>query len=138
MPTFRMNPTSSFPYKILVADSHSLHRQALVASLSQEGYEVKEASSDENAWQVAQEFLPHLVLTSLNASSTTGLELVLKIRKHPFLRKSYVFVLSNQPEEEAEARAFDSGADEFLFLPVRFMPLLSRIRALQKKYGLGT
>jgi DNA-binding response OmpR family regulator len=120
-------------FNILIAHQQASFRQELAHLLSQEGYAVRQAGNSETAWHEALHYLPHLVIADRDITSLDGNSFLRQVRQHSVLRRSYIFVISTTDEEEAEALAFCSGADEYLLEPIRLQPLMSRIRALQKK-----
>jgi DNA-binding response OmpR family regulator len=119
-------------FRILVAGTDSYRREQLVHLLAREGSPVWQADA-EAAWPVAQEHLPHLVIAYQAPPEMDGVSFTSRIRQHPLLGSSYVFLVSEHEEEETEALAFITGADEYLVEPLRPRPLLSRIDALRRK-----
>lgn len=73
---------------------------------------------------------PDLVLLDLKLPRFSGFEVLQWLRAQPGLRRLPVVVLTGSREPSDVNRAFDLGANSYLFKPVGFDGLLEIVRAL--------
>lgn len=100
--------------KILVVEDEHLLRRLLVQSLKEANFEVIEAMDGEEGLVKAKEEKPDLILLDLILPGISGYEVLLRMKKDPFLEKIPVIVLSNLGQEEEIERAKRLGAKDFL------------------------
>ncbi|MBX3363264.1 MAG: response regulator [Phycisphaeraceae bacterium] len=71
------------PYCILIADDEAPISHLLRERLLHAGYDVLVAQDGEEAWELAQERTPDLVITDLQMPFMSGLDLAHVLREHP-------------------------------------------------------
>jgi two-component system, OmpR family, alkaline phosphatase synthesis response regulator PhoP len=128
-----MAKSAVLPLKILLADADASFRQELYELLSREAYQVRLAGDGISGWELAQEWLPDLLLICMSLPGKDAISLTLQVREHPKLQQAYIFILSEHTEEYVQVSAYGSGADFFLPKPVKYRALLRRINLLQKR-----
>lgn len=79
---------------ILVADDEAHISQVVSTRLRRAGYEVVVASDGEEAFELALEHAPDLVVTDLQMPYMNGLELALKLRCHAATANTPVIMLT--------------------------------------------
>lgn len=119
-------PRPSRGPSVLVVDDHRFSREYTVAALRESAGTVKQASTAEEALRMALRHLPDLIVTDLELSGRSGLDLVRLIRRRwpagrPVPR---VVVLSAERPTAAQLRGV--GAEQCLVKPVE----AERLRAL--------
>ncbi len=80
--------------KILVVDDELMIREIAKKLLTCAGYEVLEASDGEQALALARKEQPVLIVLDLVMPEMNGSEFVLEIRKHPWVWKTPILVMS--------------------------------------------
>lgn len=117
---------------ILVVDDDDAMRTLLKSAIMQWGFQVKEASDGEQAWQIMQEPTPpRLLILDWRMPKMDGITLCKLIREkinfHP-----YIIFLTQVSGSTNIFKGFDAGADEFLLKPINFIELRARVYAGEK------
>jgi signal transduction histidine kinase len=98
--------------------------------LRQAGYDVREASSGEQALQLARES-PQLIILDVGLPDLDGLEVCRRLKRDP--RTGAIPVLQTSATHvsaERKVEGLDSGADGYLVQPVEPAELVATVRAL--------
>jgi two-component system alkaline phosphatase synthesis response regulator PhoP len=115
--------------KILVVDDERDIIEILKYNLEREGYEVKTASSGQQAVEKATKFQPDLILLDIMMPEMDGVEACRILRSKPEFKNTYILFLTARAEEYSEVAAFDVGADDYITKPIKPRALISRINA---------
>jgi sigma-B regulation protein RsbU (phosphoserine phosphatase) len=125
-------PHEALPAKgrrILVVDDSRLQRKITSTMLRRWGFEVLEAASGKDALEIAQDYMPDLIISDWMMPGMTGLELCQEIRQKSKDRYCYFILVTSKSEKAEVARGLDIGADDFLSKPVNASELQARIAA---------
>jgi type IV pilus assembly protein PilB len=114
--------------RILVVDDDPALREILRDTLEGERYEVAEAGDGNEALASIFRDRPDLIVTDLKMPALDGLELLRKLRRDLATCQIPVIFLTGVEDLDAEAKALDLGADDYLNKPPERARLLSRIR----------
>jgi PAS domain S-box-containing protein len=118
---------------ILVVDDDETVRELFVTCLRQEGYEVEEAATGEQGWQLAQAHHPDLVLLDVRLPDISGMEICRKIKNDPALKDVFVVLCSGEATSvEHKVDGLHTGADEYLTKPFGVNELLARVQTLMR------
>lgn len=120
-------------YKILIVDDDVSIREMLQYNLEKEGYQVSTASDGIQALEMAQRFLPDLVLLDIMMPGQDGVETCRQLKAFSELKNTYVMMLTARSEEFTEVSAFNVGADDFIVKPIKPRALHSRIEAVIRR-----
>ena len=115
--------------KILVIEDEENIREAVVYSLSQEGFDVYSANDGEEGLNKAKSLSPDLVLLDVMLPKLDGFEVCRMIRKELDLP---VFMLSAKGEEIDRVVGLELGADDYITKPFSMRELVVRIRNMLK------
>ena len=74
--------------------------------------------------------LPTVVLLDLKLPKINGLEVLERIRSHPFTRRLPVVILTSSKEEQDIIRGYDLGANSYIRKPVDFEQFTHAIKEL--------
>jgi DNA-binding response OmpR family regulator len=126
---------------VLVADDEPTMLELVAGHLrsSQPRMEVIEASDGDEAWRLAQERLPDLVVLDVMMPGMSGWEVCRKIRQDAALAHTGVLMLTGIGENLNEATSPLFGADEYIDKPFDFERLDEKIvtvlrrRAVQRE-----
>ncbi len=110
---------------ILVIEDEPPIRRFLRASLSNEGYQVVEASGGEEGLRLAVGQPPDLVILDLGLPDIDGREVLRRLREWLTVP---IIVLTARDEERQKIELLDSGADDYVTKPFGMGELLARIR----------
>jgi CheY-like chemotaxis protein len=100
----------------------------LASHLRSSGYSVLEASDGDQAWELAHEHLPHLVILDVMMPGMSGWEVCRKIREAVSLAHTGVIMLTGIGESLNEMTSPLYGADAYVDKPFEFAILDTRIK----------
>ena len=121
--------------KILIVEDEEGLREALVRTLTGEGYLADGAADGEEGYQLICSGLYDLVLLDIMLPVYDGLEVLRRIRKQGF--QVPVIMLTARSTLEDKVGGMDLGADDYLTKPFAMPELLARIRMVTRR-GAGT
>ncbi|WP_420582897.1 response regulator transcription factor [Reichenbachiella sp.] len=119
--------------KILVVDDEIDILDLLKYNLEKEGYQVEVADNGIKGVEVAQAFVPDLILLDIMMPGQDGVETCRQLREVKSLANTFILFLTARVEEYSEIAAFDSGADDYLTKPIKPRALMSRINAIFRR-----
>ena len=105
------------PTVILIAEDDDDNREGYVEYLSFLGYRVEQAPDGDQAWALAQEVSPDVLLLDLALPGTDGWEVARRVRADPRTRNILVIALSACVFPGDVQRAKTAGCDLFLDKP---------------------
>ncbi len=117
--------------RILVVEDDVAMARAVERGLEAEGYAVDVASDGLEGEWLAQENSYDALVLDVMLPRLTGDELCARLRKAGNWVPILMLTARSGPEEEA--RALDSGADDFLAKPFSYLVLVARLRALVRR-----
>lgn len=118
--------------KMLVIDDDQGIREALTVSFTTEweACEVIAAEEGTTGLRVFDEHQPEIVILDIGLPGMNGLEVLERIRQHSGVP---VVMLSARDGEEDIVRALELGADDYVTKPFRYLELMARIKAVQRR-----
>lgn len=115
--------------KILLIDDDPDILELLEYNLSREGFLTKTAENGKIGIQVAEEFMPDMILMDVMMPIMDGIEAGRIIKQNKNLKNIYLIYLTARTEEFSEVAAFEIGANDYITKPVKPRALISRIKA---------
>lgn len=122
-------------YTILLVDDEPDILEFIGYNLKKEGYKVLTASNGEEGLKTAKKAEPHLILLDVMMPGMDGIETCDQIRKAPELEETLVAFLTARGEDYSQVAGFDAGADDYITKPIKPKVLISRMKALLRRYG---
>jgi CheY-like chemotaxis protein len=116
---------------VLVVDDQPANIRLLEAILVPRGYEVRTASSGEEALKILAEQDLDLVLLDIVMPGMDGYEVCRRIRERPETAFLPVVMVTASGDEQ-KVKALESGADDFLTKPINQSELLARVASLAR------
>jgi two-component system, OmpR family, KDP operon response regulator KdpE len=116
---------------ILVVDDEPQIRRVLRSTLSFRGYTIIEASTGEEALELASKHKPDLILLDVNLPGMSGIETCREIRRSTDVP---IIMLTVRSAERDKVVALDAGADDYVTKPFGIEELLARIRASLRRH----
>ena len=113
---------------VLIADDEPSTVAMLASHLRSGGYAVLEASDGDEAWELAHEHLPHLVILDVMMPGMSGWEVCRKIREAVSLAHTGVIMLTGIGESLNEMTSPLYGADAHIDKPFEFAVLDEKIQ----------
>lgn len=121
-------------YRILLVDDEKDILEFLSYNLKKEGYEVVTARNGSDAIKIAKSEKPHLIILDVMMPKMDGIETCTEIKAIPELHNTIVIFLTARGEDYSQIAGFDAGADDYITKPVKPKVLISRIKALLRRY----
>jgi DNA-binding response OmpR family regulator len=121
---------------VLVADDEPSTLALVAGHLRARGYKVLEATDGDEAWALAHEHLPHLVVLDVMMPGMSGWEVCRKIREAVSLAHAGVVMLTGIGENLNEMTSPLYGADAYVDKPFEFSVLDAKIEeTLRRRRG---
>jgi len=124
-------------FKILLVDDEPDILEFVGYNLRKEGFHVESANNGSQAIQKAQSFNPHLIILDVMMPGMDGIETCEEIRQIPSLKDALVVFLTARGEDYSQIAGFEAGADDYITKPIKPKVLISRVKALLKRYNSG-
>jgi len=122
-------------FRILVVDDELDILEFLSYNLKKEGFNVYTANNGKKALKLAREISPHLILLDVMMPEMDGIETCEKLREIPGISQSLIAFLTARAEDYSQVAGFEAGGDDYISKPIRPKVLVSRIKALLRRYG---
>ena len=122
-------------HRILVVDDEERIRSLVGSYLREEGYEVNEASTGEDAVARVKRHFPDLVLLDVRLPGIDGFEVLREIRR---ISDVYVIMLTARIEETDKLIGLEVGADDYITKPFSPRELVARVKAVLRRGRQGS
>ncbi|MGY2005040.1 response regulator [Blastococcus sp. SYSU DS1024] len=116
--------------RILVVEDDDSIRTALRWALEDEGYDVAEAASGEDAVGMVGIAAPDMMIVDLMLGSMDGLAVIREVRRAHDLP---VVVVSARADTKDIVEALEAGADDYVTKPFQIKEITARLRALRRR-----
>ena len=120
---------------ILIVDDERDILDLIEYNLRKEGFDVITAEDGEESIRLAKMHHPDLVLLDIMMPKMDGIEVVDQLRQNPDTKDVPVIFLTAPSDEKTEVKGLDRGADDFLTKPISTTKLVSRIKAVMRRYA---
>lgn len=120
--------------KILLVDDEPDILEFLSYNIKKEGYEVHTASNGKDAIELAATVVPHLILLDVMMPEMDGIETCEELRRNTDLQSTIIAFLTARGEDYSQIAGFEAGGDDYITKPIKPKVLVSRIKALLKRY----
>ena len=119
----------------LLEDDDSI-RKLIDYTLKSQQFECKSFALPSEFWKsiVAESELPELILLDLMLPQDDGINILKKLRSTPLTSHIPVIILTAKDTEFDVVTGLDSGADDYITKPFGMMMLISRIKAVLRRY----
>ena len=126
---------SAVALRLLVVEDDDHIRTALRWALEDEGYDVAEAVSGEEAIAAVAVAAPDLMVVDLMLGSTDGFAVIREVRREHALP---IIVVSARADTHDIVAALEAGADDYVTKPFEVKEITARLRALRRRAGSAT
>lgn len=117
----------------LVEDDDNI-RKLVCYALSKEGFEVQGYAFPKEFWQGMDSGLPELILLDIMLPEEDGLSILNKLKKSARTEQIPVIMLTAKGSEFDKVTGLDMGADDYVTKPFGTMELISRVRAVLRRF----
>lgn len=109
-------------------------RKLINYSLKSQGFEVQDFALPSAFWSALQTKNPDLILLDIMLPEEDGISILKKLRSNPKTSTIPVIMLTAKDSEYDVVTGLDSGADDYVTKPFGMMALVSRIKAVLRRY----
>ena len=120
--------------KILLVDDEPDVLEIVGYNLSAEGYKIITAKNGADGLKKAKKERPHLIILDVMMPEMDGIEACERIRKVPELSDTIITFLTARGEDYSQVAGFDAGADDYITKPIKPKVLVSKVKALLRRY----
>lgn len=117
--------------RILIVDDNAEIREVVTILLEGEGFVTEEACDGQSALEKTRENSYDLILLDVMMPGLNGYQTCVEIRRHT---NAPILFLSARGQVEDKTMGFLSGGDDYLPKPFSYQELLSRVKALVRRY----
>ncbi len=122
-------------YRILLVDDEKDILEFLSYNIKKEGFSVETASDGISGLEKVKSFSPHLILLDVMMPNMDGIETCETIRNIPEYSDILIAFLTARGEDYSQIAGFDAGGDDYITKPIKPKLLVSKIKALLKRYN---
>ena len=119
---------------IWCVESDAAIRNMAVYTLKSAGFEAEGYSCADSFWAALQNKKPELVLMDTLLPGVDGVEMIKRIRTSGVAGSMPIIMSTKSANEIDVIRCLDSGADDCLGKPFGMMEMLSRVKAVLRRY----
>ena len=116
--------------RILIADDEPNIVVSLEFLMKQMGYEVRVASTGEDAFAAVREFLPNLILLDVMMPRMSGYDLCQRVRENPDWQGIKIVMLSAKGRDVEVTKGMAVGADAYVTKPFSTKDLIAKVQEL--------
>ena len=120
--------------KILLVDDEPDILEIVGYNLSSEGYKIITAKNGVEGVKKAKKEKPQLIILDVMMPEMDGIEACERIRKIPELNDVVITFLTARGEDYSQVAGFDAGADDYITKPIKPKVLVSKVKALLRRY----
>ena len=121
--------------KILIVDDDAHIRELVKVFLTNEGFDIAEASDGVDALKKLEGLKADLVILDVMMPNMDGWELCRRLRE---VYDIPVLMLTAKGETSQRLKGFQLGTDDYLVKPFEPLELVARVKALLKRYRIAT
>ncbi len=121
--------------KILLVDDEPDILEFMEYNLKKENYEVHKAANGKEAITKAKKVKPDLIILDIMMPEMDGIETCRALREIPDFKNTMIAFLTARNEDYSQIAGFDVGADDYITKPIKPKVLISRIKALFRRYN---
>lgn len=109
-------------------------RKLVCYALTKEGFEVEGFEHPKDFWISVNQTAPNLILLDIMLPDEDGLSILGKLRNNDAYKNIPVIMLTARDSEYDKVTGLDAGADDYVAKPFGMTELISRIRAVLRRY----
>jgi len=119
-------------HRVLVVDDDELARATTCRLLERSGLqcEVRTAENGAQAYTMAPDFRPHLIILDLQMPGLDGADLCLLLKRSGRLAHGKILIITGDPSNPRLAKAIEAGASGWLSKPIQRQPFLRKVEQL--------
>lgn len=103
-------------------------------ALNKEGYEIKGFSAPGEFWEALNETVPQLIMLDIMLPEEDGLSILSKLQEDERYKDIPVIIITAKDSEYDKVTGLDMGADDYISKPFGMTELISRVRAVLRRF----
>lgn len=119
--------------RVLIADDEPHQLELISFNLQQAGFSVTTAKDGQQAFDLAEELLPDIIILDWMMPHMSGIEVCRALRGMSETKMIPVIMLSARGEEGDRTLGLDIGADDYMTKPFSPKELVARVRAVLRR-----
>lgn len=119
---------------IFILEDDDSIRKLINYSIKSQGFEVQDFPLPSLFWQALETQTPDLLLLDIMLPEEDGISILKKLRSNPKTSTIPVIMLTAKDSEYDIVTGLDAGADDYVTKPFGMMALVSRIKAVLRRY----
>lgn len=120
---------------IYCLDDDKSSRELIAYGAENCGMKCRSFANSDSFFQGITEHIPGIILLDIQLENEDGLSVLKQLRADPLTALIPVIVISAKAEEYDKVMALDSGADDYVTKPFGILELISRIRAVLRRFS---
>ena len=113
---------------ILIVEDNELNMKLFHDLLEVQGYRILQTGNGNEAFQLALQHKPDLILMAIQLPEKSGLEVTREIKAEPTLRSIPVIAVTAFAMKDDEARIRAAGCDDYLAKPISVTGFLEKVK----------
>lgn len=109
-------------------------RKLVCYALSKEGYSMADFAGSDEFWEKIKNDVPELVLLDIMLPKEDGLSILSKLRKKEETKDIPIIMLTAKDSEFDKVTGLDLGADDYIAKPFGMTELISRVKAVLRRF----
>ena len=123
--------------KIYIVEDDENIRELVIYALTSAGYEAAGFESSEGFFPNITKEQPDLVLLDIMLPGEDGLSILTRISQLKPAKNIPVIMLTAKSSEYDRVKGLDLGADDYIVKPFSVLELISRVKAVLRRYGVN-
>lgn len=119
---------------IYIIEDDSDIREMETYALKNSGYEVTPFEDSTEFWKTIKKQLPKLVILDIMLPQEDGLSILKKLKNDDRTQTVPVIMVTAKTSELDKVKGLDMGADDYVSKPFGVMELVSRVKAVLRRY----
>jgi DNA-binding response OmpR family regulator len=119
----------SLPARVLIVDDSALQVEVLQRLLQRDGYECASVSRGDQAFAVAAEMEPDVILLDVTLPGLDGMAVCRQLKSDVRTRLTPVLMMTGGGGEDRHVHALEAGADDYLRKPITMAKLQPRVKS---------
>ncbi|MEE4212639.1 MAG: response regulator [Parvularcula sp.] len=113
---------------ILVVEDNELNMKLFHDLLEVQGYDILQTGSGDDAFRMAMEHRPDLILMDIQLPEKSGLDVTREIKAEPAIRDIPVIAVTAFAMKDDEERIRAAGCDDYLAKPISVTAFLEKVK----------
>lgn len=119
---------------IYIIEDDSDIREMETYALKNSGYDVTSFEDSTEFWKTIKKQLPKLVILDIMLPKEDGLSILKKLKNDEHTQSVPVIMVTAKTSELDKVKGLDMGADDYVSKPFGVMELVSRVKAVLRRY----